>query len=229
MAHDVVGTPRTDSFLSRLRPAERDALTERGRLHRWRKGAVLCPQDEPCRWVALVTDGTVKATVHTRQGGQVILGVHGPGALLCGAEAAAGRRRSATFAALEPVAALVVPRPAFLDFLRTHDRALWFFLDDVCRQLREADRARIAFAAADIPVRLARLLVDLAERFGRPDEKGLRISLALTQQELAAFVGASREAVSSTLATLRTRGWIETGRRFVVVRDLAALRQFGGL
>ena len=227
MAHDDVGTFPHESFLSGLRPAERGALAERGRVHRWRKGAVLCPQDELSRWVALLTGGIVKASVHTREGAEAILGVHGPGTLIGGAEAADGRPRLATIAALEPVEALVVPRPAFLDFLRTHDRALWFFLDDVCRQLRDADRARIAFAAGDVSGRLVRLLVDLAERFGRPDERGLLISLALTQHELASWVGASREAVSATLAMLRARGWIETGRRTVVVRDLAALREMG--
>jgi CRP-like cAMP-binding protein len=227
MAHDDVGVPDHESFLSGLRPDERGALVERGRVHRWRKGAVLCPQDELSRWVALLTGGIVKSSVHTRDGGEVILGVHGPGTLVGGAEAADGRPRMATVAALEPVEALVVPRPAFLDFLHTHDRVLWYFMDDMCRQLRDADRARIAFASADVPGRLVRLLVDLAERFGRKEERGLVISLALTQHELASWVGASREAVSATLATLRGRGWIETGRCTVIVRDLASLREIG--
>jgi CRP-like cAMP-binding protein len=228
MAHDDdVGMPEPESFLSGLRPDERGALIERGRAHRWRKGAVLCPQDELSRWVALLTDGVVKSSVHTRDGGEVLLGVHGPGALVGGTEAADGRPRTATIAALEPVEALVVPRPAFLDFLRTHDNALWFFVAHVCRELRDAERARVAFAAGDVAGRLVRLLVDLAERFGLADERGLRISLALTQHELAGWVGASREAVSAALATLRSRGWIETGRRTVVVRDLGALREMG--
>lgn len=59
----------------------------------------------------------------------------------------------------------------------------------------------------------------------RPGPDSVRITLALTQEELASWVGASREAVSKALRTLRARGWIETGRRSVIVHDLPALRR----
>jgi CRP-like cAMP-binding protein len=52
---------------------------------------------------------------------------------------------------------------------------------------------------------------------------GIRIPLALTQDDLASWIGASREAVSKALRPARTRGWIETGRRTVLILDLAAL------
>ncbi|REE96030.1 Crp/Fnr family transcriptional regulator [Thermomonospora umbrina] len=53
----------------------------------------------------------------------------------------------------------------------------------------------------------------------------VRITVNLTQEELAGWVGASREAVSKALRTLRSHGWIETGRRRVIVHDLQALRR----
>lgn len=227
MVDDVVEVSEPGSFLAGLGVEERSALSGLGRRHRWRRGAVLCSQDEVSRWVALLDSGSVKASVHTRDGGEILLGIQGSGSLIGGPEAADGRPRLATIAALEPVEALVVPRPVFLVFLHEHDRAMWLLMDSVCRQLRDADRARVAFVSTDVPGRLAQLLVDLAERYGQRDERGLRISLALTQHELASWVGASREAVSATLGALRARGWIETGRRIVVVRDLTALREAG--
>lgn len=56
----------------------------------------------------------------------------------------------------------------------------------------------------------------------------VRITLSLTQEELAGWVGASREAVSKALRTLRAHGWIETGRRRVIVHDMQALRRHAG-
>jgi CRP/FNR family transcriptional regulator, cyclic AMP receptor protein len=53
----------------------------------------------------------------------------------------------------------------------------------------------------------------------------VRISVPLTQEELAGWVGSSREAVSKALRALRARGWIETRRKAIVVIDLAALRR----
>ncbi|GAA2421074.1 Crp/Fnr family transcriptional regulator [Actinomadura vinacea] len=72
-----------------------------------------------------------------------------------------------------------------------------------------------------------------APRPGRPGPQGdrpgdatsVQITLSLSQEELAGWVGASREAVSKALGTLRRHGWIETGRRRVIVHDLQALRR----
>jgi CRP-like cAMP-binding protein len=53
----------------------------------------------------------------------------------------------------------------------------------------------------------------------------VRIGLPLSQDELAGWTGASREAVTKALRQLRSAGWISTGRLNVVVRDLDALRE----
>ena len=67
-------------------------------------------------------------------------------------------------------------------------------------RLRDADRKRIEFGAYDTTGRVAARLVELAERFGEPTEDGLRIGLPFSQDELAGWTGASREAVSKALA-----------------------------
>ncbi|GAA3308369.1 hypothetical protein GCM10020219_009520 [Nonomuraea dietziae] len=72
---------------------------------------------------------------------------------------------------------------------------------------------------------MATRLVELAERYGEQTSTGLRVALPLSQDELAGWTGASREAVSKALRTLRDRGLIETGRRRVVVHDLDGLRR----
>jgi CRP-like cAMP-binding protein len=64
----------------------------------------------------------------------------------------------------------------------------------------------------------------MAERFGQPTAEGIAIALPFTQDELAGWTGASREAVSKALGSLRTAGFIRTSRLRVVVLDLPALR-----
>jgi hypothetical protein len=68
-------------------------------------------------------------------------------------------------------------------------------------------------------------LVELAERFGERTGDAFRITLPLSQQELAGWTGASREAVSKALYQLRSPGYIETARRGITVLDIAALRK----
>jgi CRP/FNR family transcriptional regulator, cyclic AMP receptor protein len=199
-------------------------LIRRGRRRRWRKGGVLCSQEESSQWIAVLLSGVVKASVYTEDGGEVLLNLHGPGALVGELEALDGKPRPATLTALEPVEAAVISHPEFMLFMRDDSQARWLVVEALCQRLREADAFRIQYASYDTTGRVAKLLVMLAERFGQTEGQGILIPVALTQTELASWVGASREAVSAALRSLRLRGWIRTGRRRLVVCDLIALR-----
>jgi CRP-like cAMP-binding protein len=68
----------------------------------------------------------------------------------------------------------------------------------------------------DVPGRVAKTLLNLAERFG--DETG-RVEHDLTQEELAQLVGASRETVNKALSEFAGRGWLRLDGRAVVILD----------
>jgi len=188
---------------------------------------VLCSQEESPRWVGAIVSGAAKVSVYTEDGGEVLLGLRGPGTLIGELEAADGKPRSATTTALESTEALIMPRSDFIRYLSSHAdmRPAWLLIEALCLRVRDAETMRVGYASYDITGRVAQLLVELATRYGRHDERGVLIPLALTQSDLASWVGASREAVSAALRSMRTRGWIETGRRRLLICDLAALRQ----
>jgi CRP/FNR family cyclic AMP-dependent transcriptional regulator len=217
-----------EEFMAQLSPTDRTALTERARTRRWPVGAALFLEGELSSSVLVVVSGRVKVFSLTDQGEEIVLAVRGPGSLLGDMSAVDGLPRSASVTALEPVVALVVPTPAFTDYLSTRGTAAMVLIRLIVQRLRDADRKRVEFAALDTSARVARRLVELAERFGEPDENGVRITVALSQDELAGWVGASREAVAKALRTLRERGFLTTGRRTMTVLDLNGLRKRGG-
>jgi CRP-like cAMP-binding protein len=221
---DEDAAKRADSFLSRLSPVDMADLVGRGHRRRWRKGETLCTQGEPSYWVAILLSGMVKATTPTDDGVEILLRVSGPGELIGELEVSDGKPRPATIVALEPTEALAVPQEHFSAFLESHDAAVRVLVDMLCERLRDAERRRYGLGAFNVTKRLAQQLVELADRYGQDVEEGVRISLALTQDELASWIGASRESVSKALRSWRQHGLIETGRRSVLVRDLAALR-----
>ena len=220
--------PEPDEFMARLGQADRADLTARGRRRQWPAGASLYLEGESCTTVLIVASGRVKVFSLTAEGEEILLAVRGPGALLGELSAVDGAPRSASVAALEPVVALVVPIAAFVDYLRSHGDAAIALLQLVTARLRDADRKRVESAAYDIPGRVARRLLELAERFGEPDGQGVRIAVALSQDELAGWVGASREAVAKALRVLRDRGFVTTGRRTMTVLDIEGLRRRAG-
>jgi CRP/FNR family cyclic AMP-dependent transcriptional regulator len=211
------------SFIARLKPEEVADLMRCGRRRRWRRGSVLLNQGESSRWVAVLLSGIVKVSSLTDEGKEIVLDIRGPGALIGELEAADGKPRPATVIALGSVEALVISHQDFAAFLSSHCGAVWLVVDTLCERLRNAERKRIDFGCHNIARRLAMQLVELAEQYGQPVERGVHITLPLTQDDLASWIGASREAVSKALRSLRLKGWIETGRRSVLILDLPAL------
>jgi CRP-like cAMP-binding protein len=72
---------------------------------------------------------------------------------------------------------------------------------------------------------VAKALLDLSTRFGRPTDDGILVAHELTQEELAQLVGASRETVNKALADFATRGWLRLEARSVVLLDVERLRR----
>jgi CRP/FNR family transcriptional regulator, cyclic AMP receptor protein len=213
-------------FLALLSLAEIDELRRRGRRRHWPRGASLFSEGARSDVVIILLTGRVKVYSLTELGGEVVLAVRGPGALLGDLAAIDGRPRSASVSALEPVDALVLTAPAFTDYLESNARVTLVLLRMLTGRLRDADRKRVEFGAHDTAGRVARRLVELAERFGEPAGRGgVRITVPFTQDELASWVGSSREAVTKSLSRLRARGYIQTQRRTITVLDLEALRR----
>jgi CRP/FNR family cyclic AMP-dependent transcriptional regulator len=216
---------RRHGFLGLLADREVGDLAAAGRIRRYRRGATLLTEGSVSGLVIVLHSGRVKVSSVTERGDEVLLAVRSPGDLLGEFSALDGEPYSATVTALDPVDALVVGAAEFRAFLEGHPAVALHLLELLTRRLRDADRKRVEFGAADTTGRVSSRLVELADRFGQPTQHGVRISVSLTQEELAGWVGSSREAVSKALRTLRARGWIETRRKAIVVIDLAALRR----
>src|SRR4051794_1149190 len=219
-----MSTPWVDA----LPPPLAGALRELGRERRYARGVALFHRGDEPGSVLLLLEGRVKVTIVGPQGKEVILGFIGPGDLLGDVAALDGEPRSPGAQAVDAVRALVIPRTAFGRLVAGHPDAALALMRSLARRLRIADEQRVEFAAYDVVGRVARRLVDLCERHGEPGEGGTVITLPLSQDELAAWTGASREAVAKALQLLRRLRWVETHRRRIVVRDLPALRDYAG-
>lgn len=213
------------AFLWALTPDELDALTQLGRRQKNAKATPLFVEGDQSNRVFAILDGRVKVSLVTADGKEVVLAVRGPGDLLGELAFIDGEPRSASATALDPVNSVVIPADAFTRYLEEHPRIALLLLKMVSRRLRDSDRKRAEFAAYDTVGRVANRLLELAERFGETEASTIRITLPLTQEELAGWTGSSREAVSKALTTLRSLGWIETKRRGITILDIAGLRK----
>jgi CRP/FNR family cyclic AMP-dependent transcriptional regulator len=89
----------------------------------------------------------------------------------------------------------------------------------LARRLRRTNDALADLIFTDVPGRVAKALLGLADRFGSEDGDGVRVHHDLTQEELAQLVGASRETVNKALADFSSRGWLRVDSRAVTILD----------
>jgi CRP-like cAMP-binding protein len=211
-------------FVVRLSADELDALRRRAVVRRFPRGATIVHQGEVPGRVVLIEKGFAKVTATTEDGKEIVLSFRGPGDIIGEAAALSGQPRTATVRALEPIEALAIPVADFEAAIEEQPRIALVLLRVVIGRLKEADRQAFEFAAFHTIERVARRLVELAERFGEPCDDGVRISLRISQEELAGWAGASREATTKALHDLREIGLIDTERRQVTVHNVDGLR-----
>jgi CRP/FNR family transcriptional regulator, cyclic AMP receptor protein len=212
-----------DEFLALLDDREREALERRGRTARFVAGDRLLQQGEPGDKVVVLLRGRAKVSYVTREGRELVLRFCGPGELVGELSVIDERPRLSSIDALEPVEALLLPASEFRSLIESERTIAWKLLGMLSRRFRDADLKRLEFGASDTVGRVAARIVELADRYGEPDDGGIRITLPLSQDELGAWTGSSRAGVAAALRTLRQLGWIETERRRITVRDRGAL------
>jgi CRP-like cAMP-binding protein len=216
---------RRSGFLDQLSADDRRDLMALGRTVRLRPGATALIEGQVSGCVLGLLQGHVRAWSSSADGREILLAIRSPGDLVGEFSALDGLPHSATVSAMDEVEAVSISAESFREFLRTHSDPALRVLELLVDRLRDADRKRAEFGSVDTTGRVAARLVELAEEHGQPSGEEVRIDVPLSQEELATWVGASREAVSRSLRSFRDRGWVRTDRRAIHVLDLDALRR----
>jgi CRP-like cAMP-binding protein len=184
------------------------------------KGSVILFEDDPGDSLFVVRDGRVKVVLIGEDGREVILGVLGVGEYFGELSLIDDRPRSAHVIAMEDSNLLVLRREDFRKRVESSPSVAWSLLTELSRRLRRADDKIGGLVLLDVPGRIARLLLDLAEESGTN-----AIEKTLTHQTIAQMIGASRETVSRAMKDFQDAGWITVERRRIAIADRAALEQ----
>lgn len=217
--------PPAREFLALLSEGDRLELEAIARQRSAERGDVLMARGDSADCVIVLVAGRVKVSVSTSAGREAVLAFRGPGALLGDQALVDEAPRSAAVTAVEPVEMLTVPASSFRGYLGTRPHVAVAMLAMLSARLRESDRRLAEYASADTLGRICARLVELCEtENGVATGAPVRISLPITQEELAGWTGASLEATAKAMRTLRSLGWVSTGRRAIEVHDVAALR-----
>ena len=183
------------------------------------RGRVLFHEGDPGDALHVVTAGKVKICRTSADGRENVLAILGPGDLLGELSIFDSQPRAATASAVTDVTLATLAEADFRGWLADHPAVATELLRALAVRLRQTNEAMADLVFTDVPGRIAKTLLNLADRFGQADGDGVRVAHDLTQEELAQLVGASRETVNKALAEFAARGWLRVDGRAVVLLD----------
>jgi CRP/FNR family transcriptional regulator/CRP/FNR family cyclic AMP-dependent transcriptional regulator len=211
-------------FLAILPDNEIAWLAERMRPRQYRAGTTIFHRDDPGSTLHIINSGLVKLVLASAEGREVTVGILDAGDFFGELALLDGGPRSASAVALEAVETLTLDREPFIAMLERHPQVATALLGVLGDRLRRTDELIQDILFLDLPGRLAKQLLGLADERGVSTPDGVRIDLRLSQSELAAIIGATRESVNRCLNAYADRGILELDRDTITLRAPEVLR-----
>ncbi|MHB8185539.1 MAG: Crp/Fnr family transcriptional regulator [Dermatophilaceae bacterium] len=189
------------------------------------RGDILFREGDRGDRLYVIGEGKIKLGRTSADGRENLLAVLGPGEMFGELSLFDPGARTATATAVAETQLIALGHDDLNAFLSGRPAVAATLLAALARRLRRTNEALADLVFTDVPGRVAKALLDLSNRFGRPAEDGVLVPHDLTQEELAQLVGASRETVNKALADFATRGWIKLEARAVLLMDVERLKR----
>lgn len=229
IARMLVGRPVLDAlaaipFFAGLDRDALERLTGSMRSRRFRRGEVIFHLGDPGDALFVIMSGDVKISLPSETGEEAILATLGSGAVFGELALLDGAPRSASATALTATETVVLPRERFRELIATEAGVRDALLASIAGELRRLTTHVEELHFLDITGRLAARLVRLAQDGGtRTADGGIRLRKNLTQGDLAAMVGCTRQSVNKLLVQFTDDGLIRLEREGIVVTDMDGL------
>lgn len=218
---DLLGQHR---ILRHLPPPALGALVRGASMQRVVDRGVIFRQGDEGRSVLAVIEGYVKLSSSTAAGREVVLEVAGPGNVFGEVAVLNNWPRAADALALSPARLLAIDGRAFMRALQDAPAALMEVARLLSERLRRATEQLTDSVDTPAAARIAKALIQLAGLHSHPVRGGLRIDLALSQRELGAMTGLTRESINKHLSAWRDANYVTFNDGAITLVNLSALR-----
>jgi CRP/FNR family cyclic AMP-dependent transcriptional regulator len=223
---EKLGLLRELELFNGLSDADIEAIGHATTMTHCRPGQQILSPDDPPDRIHILKMGKVRVFRVTPDGKQLTLDIYEKGTILGDMRLLGQDRLPEAYAETLDDAVICTITPDELRRLVERYPIIGVnIISFLSRRLQEAERELEAMAYQRVGQRLARKLIDLAQRFGVATLRGTLIQARLTQQELAEMIGTTRETLAHTLADFRRRDLLDTAHHQVVIRDAERLAE----
>ncbi|MBI4497873.1 MAG: Crp/Fnr family transcriptional regulator [Chloroflexi bacterium] len=205
-------TLRQLAYLYDLEDRDLARVAERCTEQRFERGELILLEGAPCPGMYFVIQGRVKVFKLSPEGREQILRIMGPGETFNDVPAFDGGSNPASVAAMEPTTVGLIPSAEVERLVREYPQVAWHMLRLFAGRLRAFVDLVAELSLLGVEARVAKLLLVSSQN---TDRSRFRI----TQQDMAAMVGTTREVVARALRSLEDRGAISREEGHLEIRD----------
>lgn len=192
----------------------------------YKKGEFIIRPGETPSGIFYIESGLVKAYDITKYGEENLLIVRKEHEIFPLIWAITGQERHVIYEALAPTEVWRLNRKAYITYIEKNNEVLAPLLDMAVEMYRIHSERIINLEYRTVRERLISFLLSMADRFGKKVEAGIEIQVPLKQQDIASSINASRETTSRELNMLDRKGYVNSGKAQIIIKDLETLRSF---
>ena len=205
-----------------LAPAALERIAALATQRNYGEGEIVCSQGDPGDALYAVVTGRIRISSGAADGREIFLNIMEPGDSFGEIALLDGGTRTATAVAMVASELVSLRRDHLLALLEREPRVALELLRLCGERLRWTSGLLEDAALLDASARLAKRLLSLGQLHG--ERTGSGYTLRISQEDLANFLGVSRQAVNQQLQAWKAQGWVELGRGSVTVQDVSAIQ-----
>lgn len=214
---------RNSNFFCSLAPEAMKALNQIKHVTSYPEGAMVFLEGQSARGVYILCQGRVKLMTANSEGKTIILKIGDPGQIFGLQSVVSGKAHELTVETLQPSQLAFIAREDLLVFLKQYGEACLHAAQHLSRDCQSAyDLIRSIGLSYSVSERLARLVLQLARTENGQEQN---VKVALTHEEIAQLIGASRETVTRTLSEFKKNKLMEFKGATLFIRDRRALEE----
>jgi CRP/FNR family transcriptional regulator, dissimilatory nitrate respiration regulator len=189
------------------------------------KGTILFSQGDEAHGFYLVTAGKIKIYRLSPNGQEYVMRIVGPGETIAEAAVFSGKTFPASAEALEDSRLYYLNKSDFTGLIRESPQLALNMMTGLSLLLRELAQQVEDLSLKEVSARLARFLIEEAEKISPVPANGLEIPLEMKKNLLASRLGTIGETLSRTLAKMKQREIIHINKDIIVIRNFEILKE----
>lgn len=215
-----------ESFLAFLTDEELARFRYRPQVLVYKKGDVIFSFNDKSDFMYIILEGFIKISTYLSDGREQILYIYGEEDFVGAHNLLTDENYLYEAKALTKAKLLIISKIDFNNILKNNNQVLIKILDQSFRRIRRSEDLIDRLSTQNADMKVAKLLLDLAEDVGIVKKEGVLVTFHLSREELGSYSGVVRETLSRKLSSFEKMGLIETiGRNEVLIKNMNALKK----